>query len=223
MRNLLLACVVAVVSSAANAAVVPVVLDEVLIGSSNGGTFAVLGGGATWTYDTDTMVLTGTGLTTHQSILGPTPLFRREIDDLVINGGVASATSYTCVEGTFGSIVGASLCGNYSFTDFINESTLTYSGTTVTRVIGGNDVALGPPQQLSDYDLPFVSYGGIGGDLIFSTFTCLDADCDLDPTDGASDGQRMTFSVVPVPAAVWLFGSALGLLGWIRRRTAVAS
>ena len=25
-------------------------------------------------------------------------------------------------------------------------------------------------------------------------------------------------SVVPVPAAVWLFGSALGLLGWIRRR-----
>jgi hypothetical protein len=25
-------------------------------------------------------------------------------------------------------------------------------------------------------------------------------------------------SVVPVPAAVWLFGSGLGLLGWIRRR-----
>ena len=25
-------------------------------------------------------------------------------------------------------------------------------------------------------------------------------------------------SVVPVPAAVWLFGSALGLLGWVRRR-----
>ncbi len=27
--------------------------------------------------------------------------------------------------------------------------------------------------------------------------------------------------VVPVPAAVWLFGSALGLLGWVRRRTTV--
>jgi len=26
------------------------------------------------------------------------------------------------------------------------------------------------------------------------------------------------FTVVPVPAAVWLFGSALGLLGWVRRR-----
>jgi len=30
----------------------------------------------------------------------------------------------------------------------------------------------------------------------------------------------MTPSVVPVPAAVWLFGSALGLLGWVRFKTA---
>lgn len=28
-----------------------------------------------------------------------------------------------------------------------------------------------------------------------------------------------TAAVIPVPAAVWLFGSALGLLGWMRRRT----
>ena len=27
-------------------------------------------------------------------------------------------------------------------------------------------------------------------------------------------------SVVPIPAAVWLFGSALGMLGWMRRKTA---
>lgn len=27
-------------------------------------------------------------------------------------------------------------------------------------------------------------------------------------------------NVVPVPAAVWLFGSAMGLLGWVRRRAA---
>jgi hypothetical protein len=27
-------------------------------------------------------------------------------------------------------------------------------------------------------------------------------------------------SVVPIPAAVWLFGSGLGLLGWFRRKKA---
>ena len=30
---------------------------------------------------------------------------------------------------------------------------------------------------------------------------------------------NLASAVVPVPAAMWLFGSALGLLGWVRRRT----
>jgi hypothetical protein len=29
----------------------------------------------------------------------------------------------------------------------------------------------------------------------------------------------IAITTVPVPAAIWLFGSALGLLGWARRRT----
>ena len=28
-------------------------------------------------------------------------------------------------------------------------------------------------------------------------------------------------NVVPVPAAVWLFGSALGMMGWLRRKGSV--
>ena len=35
---------------------------------------------------------------------------------------------------------------------------------------------------------------------------------------GCYDQQFAIFPPIPVPAAVWLFGSALGLLGWMRRR-----
>lgn len=34
-----------------------------------------------------------------------------------------------------------------------------------------------------------------------------------------SDDNAGTWSIVPVPAAAWLFGSALGLLGWLKRRS----
>jgi len=32
--------------------------------------------------------------------------------------------------------------------------------------------------------------------------------------------QRDSFRVVPFPAAVWLLGSALGIIGWIQRKPA---
>ena len=31
----------------------------------------------------------------------------------------------------------------------------------------------------------------------------------------------IALAAVPVPAAAWLFGSTLGVLGWVRRRTGV--
>lgn len=46
---------------------------------------------------------------------------------------------------------------------------------------------------------------------------------DLADAGGGSltaDTVSTTVNVVPVPAAAWLFGSALGLLGWMKRRTA---
>jgi hypothetical protein len=37
-------------------------------------------------------------------------------------------------------------------------------------------------------------------------------------TSVADISNVRAFSTVPVPAAVWLFGSGLGMLGWMRRR-----
>ena len=34
-----------------------------------------------------------------------------------------------------------------------------------------------------------------------------------------SSSSGVLLSVIPIPAAAWLFGSALGLLGWMKRRT----
>ncbi len=36
---------------------------------------------------------------------------------------------------------------------------------------------------------------------------------------GGATGLTIMMAPIPVPAAVWLFGSALGLLGWMRRKT----
>ena len=53
---------------------------------------------------------------------------------------------------------------------------------------------------------------------------CPEAICDRSSPftkfDTAVAFESGTWSVVPTPAAVWLFGSALGLLGWMRWRKA---
>lgn len=51
----------------------------------------------------------------------------------------------------------------------------------------------------------------IDGDLNGTSFT-------LRSQTSNNSVYTVNFSIVPVPAAVWLFGSALGLLGWMRRR-----
>ena len=59
------------------------------------------------------------------------------------------------------------------------------------------DMVFEPPLDPNGFIDPFI-FLGIEFDLFFSPV--------------ATD-------VIPIPAAVWLFGSALGLLGWLKRRS----
>lgn len=200
-----------VVENKAEAVQVKVLLTGATAVSPNGSSILNISGStATWSWETTTGVVSGTGLYRDQSQINPSlpgQISTRDIIDLSMGGSLpASATSFVCIEGSFGATVGGSICGNYNFgANFIDESSTIWGpGTAFSKTIGGDDVDLGPQQNISWFD-------GLETTLTGSTLV-------LDNT--AVGGDRIIyFQVVPVPATVWLFGSALGLLGWVHRRT----
>jgi hypothetical protein len=202
--------------------------------SGNAPSTATVNDNATWDWNNGTKVLTGSGTFERLWDISPAPnneLFTHKIVDLVIDvtNLTVTATSYDCIEGPFGASVGASLCGNYGFGDnLFDNSTLTYTpnSTAYTFVLGGDDVSFSPlcpscePQRIQDY-AP-VSHTWDGTNLTITSQVILGGAAALAFPSALSDGYTMTFSVpaaaVPVPAAAWLFASALGALGWCRRK-----
>jgi hypothetical protein len=217
------------VADDAAAATYTATLNQVLTYSNNGTAGTALNisssSGLTWSYDDVTNLMTQTGgtLNARATTAPTTTLFRQFITGLVIgNGGAASAASFSCQEGNFGANVGASICGNYLLGgNFLSESTTTWGpGTAVSRTIGGDDIAAGPQQSIAALNgMSTVSW--VGTTLVLRNATCNTTNCN--GTTSFNDGYTYTFTagpqaVVPVPAAVWLFGSALGLLGVARRQ-----
>ena len=137
--------------------------------------------------------------------------------DFAINAaGSAASGTFNCYEGAFGGVVGASICGNYNFgSNGANQSTVNTdgSGKSLNSVPGtwgsADDGDIGPAQSIADFS--GFTYTDSGGTRTYEN-------------GGATTGSIWVFSsnvaAVPVPAAAWLFGSALGLLGWARRRSA---
>ena len=71
------------------------------------------------------------------------------------------------------------------------------------------------PSSLGEWDLTNVQCpASICGSLRDYTL----ADFENNGGNIADLSNVRAFTVVPVPAAVWLFGSGLGLLGWMRRK-----
>jgi hypothetical protein len=239
MKKLLAAAALLAASATANAAVYQLEITEHLLGRANnpasvlqinpGPSFVGDTGDIplpTFYYDSDTGILSSSGVLHLRSVTSEgTPfgrVFDRYITDLTIDlntGDPSGTTAYLCENapgtsqaGGFGQIVGANICGNYVLGAGGDQSTMTYGpGIAFSRVLGGDDTSAGDPQSINDYTLFLASFDG-------STLVIQSADWLNTPTNSA--GTQLTFSVVPVPAAVWLFGSALGLMGLARRRLA---
>jgi len=239
MKKLLITAALLALGSAANATVFNVELVEFQAGNPGSdaglwdttGAVGIPGTDATWTYDdaADTLQASGNFYAGVQPFGPAFIIFAHSMTDVSITAGEASSPTYQCINGPFASSPGvnSNVCGDYDLGfNMIDESTVEYSngGRDVLVTILGDDVASDPqePTTIRFMDMSVVQFDGVGGQLILETadwFNDNAGNCEADECDSA--GSRMTLnvtSVVPVPAAVWLFGSALGLLGWVRRR-----
>jgi hypothetical protein len=214
------------VADDASAATYTATLASVLTYSNNGTSALNISSstGLSWSYDDVTNLMTQTGgtLNARATTAPTTTLFRQFVTGLVIgNGGAASAATFTCTEGNFGAGVGASICGNYTLgANFTNESTTTWGpGTAASRTLGGDDSSAGAQQTIAALNgMSTISW--VGTTLVLRNATCT-GPCLTNPPGSFNNGYTYTFTAgpaVPVPAAVWLFGSALGLLGVARRQ-----
>ncbi len=220
MKKILAAAALVSISGVAMAAPVPATLVSVQSYSANGvaNWTATAGNTGVWQLDTGTGVASMvSGTFSYLAKAGPTPLMTHTMTGAAIGGGgAASASTWSCIEGIFGGFVGAHICGNYNFgVNGVNDSTYTPTTTGATVTLGGDDTASGPPQTLNN------SYNNMATSAIAGAAAGFQRYLVSNGTPGVG-GYDLKFdvAVVPVPAAVWLFGSALGLLGVARRRMA---
>lgn len=118
--------------------------------------------------------------------------------------------------------------GTYDWIEILGGSTISVCNKTPPETCGDGefDPADGQEWTLAIFgDTSWITDGSLVPDNLPGTYTAIVVAIDFDAS-GNEIGvalatiDDMTVSTVPVPAAAWLFGSALGLLGWIRRKKA---
>lgn len=177
-----------------------------------------------WNENLHSFSVSGITFANAQTAIGihrPTGLFSSPIVGLYVNSGIPLIVTMT--DGASFDFIGAAFsstqvpwlpgCGGYC-----------YRQATVT-LRGFRDDLLS--YEATDVPAPFLS--PTFADMNWTDIDRLDITYTQPPPgwalgDGYTVMDDFTFqaSAVPVPAAVWLFGGALGALGWIRRTQAKA-
>jgi hypothetical protein len=126
------------------------------------------------------------------------------------------------VEGTFLAAVNANGCLNIDLgPNSVNNSSAVYNvggiANCINRTIAGDDLSSGNPRGL----MSAVAGGGCDAvDGAWNMWTVSQSGGQLILSNGIplTDAGTVYLTFVPVPPAVWLFGSALGLMGAMRRK-----
>ena len=138
------------------------------------------------------------------------------------NGAFASTVTWTLENVTFqdsGTAIGSfdfdADSNIYSNINISTTSGSSFGGTSYTAYSVGSQSQLFLGNGSYDLFLGFTPLTNAGGTSSITGFgEQVFGGAPLRPITGGS----LTASVVPIPAAAWLFGSALGVLGWIRRK-----
>ncbi len=104
--------------------------------------------------------------------------------------------------------------GGVAFAEFFSE--LDGGGVSSAEILGGAPLALNSdPMVWTTFTYTAIAGADVSGGVTLQFAVICGA-----VTDCISDiyFDNVSMSAVPVPAAVWLFGSALGMLGFARRR-----
>ncbi|MGI9344355.1 MAG: hypothetical protein ACR2QV_16100 [Gammaproteobacteria bacterium] len=131
---------------------VDLTLDRVVSEGRSGQVRLRLENKASFQFDPETETLTSAGTWVAQNVVGPNQIIRysHKVEDFRadIENGLAFR-SYECVEGTFGTLLLANVCGNYRYGENMTDD-------------GGliDDVIVGPPKTLTNYELSMLSWDG---------------------------------------------------------------
>ncbi|NND36689.1 MAG: hypothetical protein HKN81_06075 [Gammaproteobacteria bacterium] len=124
-----------------------------------------------------------------------------------LESGQVTYAGFDCAEGAYGAVVNQFLCANTDYgLNLTNETTTDYVAEPATRVLGGDDAALGPQHQGSDYSANFVSWDG-------STLILESPDWTANPdgAGGATAGYQLIF-VAGGPPSVTITAPQAGTL-----------